>query len=57
MVFACVFGMFQGSVVPGGEALLTVADPLSVIGVGVAGAFLAAMYLRTPVKPDLRLLH
>lgn len=57
MVFACVFGMFQGSVVPGGEALLTVADPLSVIGVGVAGAFLAAMYLRTPVRPDLRLLH
>lgn len=57
MVFACVFGLFQGSVVPGGEALFSVADPLSVIGVGVAGVFLALMYLNAPVKPDLRLLH
>ena len=31
--------------------------PLSVIGVGVAGVFLALMYLSAPVKPDLRLLH
>lgn len=57
MVFACVFGMFQGSVVPGGEALFSVADPLSVVGVGVAGVFLAVVYAKAPVKPDLRLLH
>ncbi len=56
-VFGLVFGMFQGSVGSHGTVLLAVAEPSSVLGVGLAGVLVVGLYWASPVRPNLGFVH
>ena len=56
-IFGLIFGMFQGSVGAHGNVLLAVAEPFSVLGVGLAGLLIVGLYWASPVRPNLSFVH
>lgn len=56
IIFSIAFGLFQGCVSTG-STLLPVANPIAMLGVGIAGAAVMALYQSSPIAPDLRPVH
>lgn len=56
IIFSIAFGLLQGCV-SSGSTLLPVANPIAMLGVGIAGAAVVALYQSSPIAPDLRPVH
>ncbi|MEG1826799.1 MAG: helix-turn-helix transcriptional regulator [Gordonibacter sp.] len=55
--YAFVFGMLQGNAAPSESAIFSAATPLAVLGSGLAGIYVTALYLHHPQKANLGIIH